>query len=44
MVWISRTEEGIQYVDMDRIKNKDKGIIEISTKFLKIDAYNSKKI
>ena len=41
---VSRTFEGIQYLDMDSIKNKDKGLIEISTKYLKIDTYNSKKL
>ena len=43
-VEVSRTDEGIQYLDMDSIKNKDKRSIEISSKYLKIDPYNSKTI
>ena len=43
-VEVSRTEEGIQYLDIDNIKNKDKGVIEISTKYLKFDTYDPSKI
>ena len=41
---VSKTNAGIQYLDMGNIKNKDKCVIEISTKSLKIDTYNSNKI
>jgi len=43
-VEVSRTEEGIQYIDINNIKNKDKGVIDISTKYLKIDTNNSEEI
>jgi len=44
--WIeaSKTEVGIQYIDIDSIKNKDKGVKEISTKYLKFDTYDPSKI
>tara|TARA_Y100001968_G_scaffold205585_1_gene188787 strand:+ start:494 stop:904 length:411 start_codon:yes stop_codon:yes gene_type:complete len=41
---VSKTPVGIQYLDIDSINKKNKGIIEISTKYLKIDANNSKEI
>ena len=41
---VSRTNLGIQYIDTNSLKNKDKGIIEITTKYLKIDANTSKEV
>ena len=41
---VSRTASGIQYLGMERISNKDKGVLEISTKYIKIDKRTSKKI
>ena len=41
---VSRTEEGIQYIDINNIKNKDKAVIDIATKYLKIDTNNSEEI
>tara|TARA_Y100001968_G_scaffold140087_1_gene128178 strand:- start:1179 stop:1607 length:429 start_codon:yes stop_codon:yes gene_type:complete len=40
-VEISKTPAGIQYLDKESLKIKGKGIIEIKTKYLKIDKYNS---
>ena len=34
---VSKTPEGIQYLDRDSLNIKGKGIIEITTKYLKID-------
>mgnify|MGYP001277390650 CR=1 FL=1 len=41
---VSETEAGIQYLDIDSIKNKDKEVIEILTKYLRIDTNNSKEV
>ena len=41
---VSKTTAGIQYLDRDSINFKGKGIIEITTKYLKIDTNTSKKI
>ncbi len=41
-VQVSKTNAGIQYLDKDSINIKDKGIIEIATKYLKIDSNTSK--
>ena len=41
---ISKTPAGIQYLDRDSINIKEKGIIEVTTKYLKIDTKTSKRI
>ncbi len=41
---VSRTPAGVQYLDRENIHIKGKGIIELSTKYLKIDPSTSKKI
>tara|TARA_B100000965_G_scaffold77266_1_gene61368 strand:- start:1460 stop:1867 length:408 start_codon:yes stop_codon:yes gene_type:complete len=41
---VSKTPLGIQYLDSDSLINKDKGIIEIKTKYLNIDSKDSEKI
>tara|TARA_Y100001968_G_C19219306_1_gene648874 strand:+ start:266 stop:670 length:405 start_codon:yes stop_codon:yes gene_type:complete len=43
-VEVSKTTAGIQYIDIQSITNKDIGIVEISTKYIKIDTDNSKEI
>ena len=43
-VEISRTTEGIQYIDRNSLNNKGKSIIEIITKYTKIKANTSEKI
>ena len=43
-VEISRTTEGIQYIDRNSLNNKGKSIIEITTKYSKIKANTSEKI
>ena len=43
-VEVSRTKEGIQYVDRNSLNNKGKSIIEITTKYSKINANTSEKI
>ena len=43
-VEVSKTTAGIQYLDIDSIDNKGKEIIEVTTKFLKIDTNKSRKI
>ena len=43
-VEISKTPTGIQYLDIDSISKEDKGLIEISTKYLKLDNDTSKGI
>ena len=43
-VEVSKTPAGIQYLDKASLKGKSKGIIEIKTKYLKIDTHTSKKI
>tara|TARA_Y100000589_G_C26722920_1_gene454506 strand:- start:72 stop:473 length:402 start_codon:yes stop_codon:yes gene_type:complete len=42
-VEVSRTKEGIQYVDRNSLNNKGKSIIEITTKYSKINANTSEK-
>ena len=41
---VSRTTAGVQYLDKDSIDIEEKGIIELSTKYIKIDSSTSKKI
>ena len=41
---VSKTPAGIQYLDRDNIHIKGKGIIELTTKYLKIDPSTSKRI
>ena len=41
---VSKTPAGIQYLDRDNIHIKGKGIIELTTKYLKIDDSTSKVI
>ena len=43
-VEISKTPSGIQYLDMNSIDKKDEGVIEITTKYLKLEANTSKEI
>ena len=43
-VEVSKTKAGTQYLDIYSIKNEDNGEIEVLTKYLKIDTYNSKEI
>ena len=38
---VSRTKFGRQYLDSDSLIKKEKGVIEISTKYLKIDTKDS---
>tara|TARA_B100001029_G_C14949637_1_gene387997 strand:- start:403 stop:804 length:402 start_codon:yes stop_codon:yes gene_type:complete len=40
---VSRTSFGIQYLDVDSLNNKDNSLIEIATKYLKLDANTSKE-
>ena len=40
---VSKTPTGIQYIDIDNIDIKGKGIIELTTKYLKIDTNTSKE-
>ena len=41
---VSKTSAGIQYLDRDSIYIRGKGIIELSTKYLRIDTNTSKEI
>ena len=41
---VSKTPAGIQYLDRDSIDIKEKGIIKLTTKYLKIDSKTSKRI
>ena len=41
---ISKTTEGIQYLDTNSLERRGKGIIELSTKYVQLDAITSKKI
>ena len=41
---VSRTTAGVQYLDRDSIDIEEKGIIELTTKYIKIDSGTSKKI
>ena len=43
-VEVSKTDAGIQYLDKGSLHIKGKGIIEITTKYLKIYSNDSKKI
>ena len=43
-VEVSKMPAGIQYLDSESIDIKGKGIIEVTTKYLKIDTNTSKKI
>ena len=42
-VEVSRTTAGVQYLDIDSIDIEEKGIIELTTKYIKIDSSTSKK-
>ena len=41
---VSKTPTGIQYLDRDSINIKGKGVIELTTKYSKIDTNTSKEI
>ena len=41
---VSRTPAGIQYLDRDSIDIEEKGIIELTTKYIKVDSSTSKEI
>jgi len=41
---VSRTAAGVQYLDRDSIDIEEKGIIELTTKYIKIDSSTSKEI
>ena len=43
-VEVSRTPAGVQYLDRDSIDIEEKGIIELTTKYIKIDSSTSKEI
>ena len=43
-VEVSQTPAGVQYLDRDSIDIEEKGIIELTTKYIKIDSINSKEI
>tara|TARA_Y100000589_G_C26785317_1_gene479498 strand:- start:85 stop:486 length:402 start_codon:yes stop_codon:yes gene_type:complete len=43
-VEVSRTQEGIQYLDRNSFNKKGESIIEITTKYSKINAITSEKI
>ena len=43
-VEVSRTPAGVQYLDRDSINIEEKGIIELTTKYIKIAPSTSKKI
>ena len=43
-VEVSRTPAGVQYLDRDSIDIEEKGIIELTTKYIKVDSSTSKKI
>ena len=43
-VEVSQTTAGVQYLDRDSIDIEEKGIIELTTKYIKIDSSTSKKI
>ena len=43
-VEVSRTPTGVQYLDSDRINIEEKGIIELTTKYIKIAPSTSKEI
>ncbi len=41
---VSKTPSGIQYLDRDSLYRKEKGIIEVTTKYIKVDTKTSKEI
>ena len=41
---VSKTAVGIQYIDRDSIDIRGKGIIELTTKYMKIDSNTSERI
>ena len=43
-VEVSQTPTGVQYLDRDSIDIEGKGIIELTTKYIKIDSSTSKEI
>ena len=43
-VEVSRTNAGVQYLDRDSIDIEEKGIIELATKYIRIDSSTSKEI
>ena len=43
-VEVSRTSTGVQYLDRDSINIEEKGIIEVTTKYIKIDSSTLKEI
>ena len=43
-VEVSKTPAGIQYLDKESLKSKGKGIVEIKTKYLKVDTYTKNEI
>ena len=43
-VEVTRTPTGVQYLDRDSINIEEKGIIELTTKYIKIDSSTSKEI
>ena len=43
-VEVSRTSAGVQYLDIDSIDIEEKGIIELTTKYIKIAPSTSKEI
>ncbi|WP_269612708.1 hypothetical protein [Prochlorococcus marinus] len=43
-VEVSRAPAGVQYLDIDSIDIEKKGIIELTTKYIKIDSITSKEI
>ena len=43
-VEVSRTPAGVQYLDRDSIDIEEKGIIELTSKYIKIDSSTSKEI
>ena len=43
-VEVSRTPAGVQYLDRDSIDIEEKGIIELTTKYIKFDSSTSKEI
>ena len=43
-VEVSKTNEGIQYLDKDSLLNKGRGIIELTSKYSKFDNNNSSNV
>ncbi len=41
---VSKSPSGIQYIDKDSLYNKERGIIDITTKYIKIDPNNPRNI